>query len=348
MEQQELNVSKTTVESFTEEGVKYEVDLKQKTCTCPAWQSGKTRPCKHLKSLLNPPPKVPTVSMMKSAMIKSVRLRWTEDAVFWARCLWRFPKERYTLVRRLAIMSGEDGMSLPVSIRAVNLLVQWDRVKERHVIAFLAKLCKTTVWYQSEDGRLYAELWRKRMEDKVLPPKLKKANIPELTGLMQKAAEEGDVYRLCCLQDELAKSHRKERSTHIFYKDIRAIAVALNRLEARMTASLLMDAGFPLYTDGNLSAHAVFRLGHSFEPSNEDPSVSASEVDELVDRTDERLKGAGEKVPSYFLDGVHTGGSDRRFAGYEKPMWGMCRAYMTFGRLHPDDKWPADFWRYEE
>jgi len=49
-------------------------------------------------------------------------------------------------------------------------------------------------------------------------------------------------------------------------------------------------------------------------------------------------------LPSYYLDGIHTKGKDRRFTGMPASMYGMCRAYKKFGRLHPDDQWPSDFW----
>jgi len=95
--------------------------------------------------------------------------------------------------------------------------------------------------------------------------------------------------------------------------------------------------------DFNFTGQAVHRF---FEPLGEQGPVKVmkSEATNLL----EKAKKAWEDpkpIKSHYCDGIHTSGSDRRFAGILPAMWGCCKAYKKFGRLHPDDVWPGDFWR---
>jgi hypothetical protein len=42
-------------------------------------------------------------------------------------------------------------------------------------------------------------------------------------------------------------------------------------------------------------------------------------------------------------DGIHCYGSDRRFAGTVENMMGVCCAFAKYGRVHPEDPHPPEF-----
>src|SRR5437016_4168310 len=94
----------------------YKISLDKRTCSCPQFVTA--RSCKHLNALGiygTPRPFVakthPTFSQALSAMVKSIRVRRAEDAVYWLTYLDTFkePEFRFRTARRILIGSAEDG-----------------------------------------------------------------------------------------------------------------------------------------------------------------------------------------------------------------------------------------------
>lgn len=113
--------------------------------------------------------------------------------------------------------------------------------------------------------------------------------------------------------------------------------------EAVRTLEIVRRHPRELKFDSNHLAQAHFRMFEGTLGEQANPRVTTTEVRRLLNKAEKQWENP-QPVPSYYLDGIHTKGKDRRFAGMPVCMWGMCRAFKKFGRLHPDDQWPAEFW----
>src|SRR5713226_9482830 len=91
----------------------FNISVEAKTCDCPDFQN--TGRCEHLTALgihrLKPfiPKTHPSFSQALSGMVKSIRLRRVEDAVYWLVYLDTFkePQSRFRTARRILIGSAE-------------------------------------------------------------------------------------------------------------------------------------------------------------------------------------------------------------------------------------------------
>src|SRR5690348_8164413 len=101
----------------------YQVSVTERLCDCAAFRSMPGLPCKHLKALgiqTEPRPFTPAVrptfSQALSGLVKSIRLRRPDDAVYWLVYLDTFkePTTRTRIARRLLIGAAEDGHSISV------------------------------------------------------------------------------------------------------------------------------------------------------------------------------------------------------------------------------------------
>ncbi|MRS02275.1 hypothetical protein EG832_03445 [bacterium] len=120
-------------------------------------------------------------------------------------------------------------------------------------------------------------------------------------------------------------------------------AEQLQAQEAVDTLSVMIENPRAFKFDDNHLAQAHFRIFSESLGEQDDPRIDPEAVQELIEQAKVRWKNP-VPIPSYYLDGVHTSGNDRRFMGIPASMYGMCLAYKKFGRLHPDDVWPSDFW----
>ncbi len=112
--------------SFSGNGVVYTIDRSDHTCTCD--QFADDGHCKHLDEVgvyrrrEFIPRTHPTFSQGLSGIVKSIRMRRTEDAIYWLMYLDGFPATdklskktaRFRLARRILIGSAEDGHSISV------------------------------------------------------------------------------------------------------------------------------------------------------------------------------------------------------------------------------------------
>ena len=129
------------LKSFRETDLVYTVDRTGRSCTCSQFLSDGH--CKHLDELgvyvrrdFIARPR-PTFSQGLSGMVKSIRLRRAEDAVYWLLYLDEFPASekltrkaaRFRIARRILIGSAEDGHSISVMEHVAsnfNLLCRLD------------------------------------------------------------------------------------------------------------------------------------------------------------------------------------------------------------------------------
>ncbi|MFZ2978038.1 MAG: SWIM zinc finger family protein, partial [Candidatus Magasanikiibacteriota bacterium] len=109
------------IESFTDKGIFYEIDKKNCTCSCPAFQKQSRKMCKHLKKVLfDKEPMVGfSISLLKSAEQKAVRRGDVNRAVKCAKI--HLKKDCNDFWRRLAIIVLEDVVLHPDYKRIVDL-----------------------------------------------------------------------------------------------------------------------------------------------------------------------------------------------------------------------------------
>jgi hypothetical protein len=112
------------LKSFSETDLVYTVDRTGRSCNCPQFLSDGH--CKHLDELGVYVRRDfiarsrPTFSQALSGLVKSIRLRRPEDAVYWLIYLDGFPASekltrkaaRFRIARRILIGSAEDGHSM--------------------------------------------------------------------------------------------------------------------------------------------------------------------------------------------------------------------------------------------
>jgi hypothetical protein len=148
------------VKSFSGESW-YKISLDKQTCSCPQFITA--RSCKHLNALgiyRAPRPFVPkthpTFSQALSAMVKSIRLRRVEDAIYWLMYLDTFKEaeSRFRTARRILIGSAEDGHSIAVMEKIVG---SFKRINKLHagieeLAAEILGICKVPNWWHPSTG----------------------------------------------------------------------------------------------------------------------------------------------------------------------------------------------------
>lgn len=110
------------VESFSEKGKFYEVNLTKKTCTCPAFQkSGKVAWCKHLGTVMNEQnDKKASVSLLKSNLQKAIRRNNSNMALKTAKALLEMDEMNF--LRRFIVIIFEDVILHPSTAQVVDIL----------------------------------------------------------------------------------------------------------------------------------------------------------------------------------------------------------------------------------
>jgi hypothetical protein len=156
-----LNGSETIfLRSFTG-NVWHRISLAEKTCDCPEFRSKAGR-CPHLTALgihpLKPfvPQTHPTFSQALSALVKSIRIRRVEDAVYWLVYVDSFkePQYRFRTARRLLIGSAEDGHSIAVmeKVREKFPTICRPQTELACLATEAVRICKIPNWWQPSTG----------------------------------------------------------------------------------------------------------------------------------------------------------------------------------------------------
>src|ERR1035441_8449030 len=154
------------IKSFSGSGVDYTVDRSERTCTCP--QFAADGHCRHLDEVGVYQPKQftprthPTFSQALSGMVKSIRLRRVEDAIYFLVYLDQFPPNeklsqkaaRFRVARRILIGAAEDGMSLSVMEEvAANFKFLCKLYTPLvYLAAEIVRICKLPNWWNPVTG----------------------------------------------------------------------------------------------------------------------------------------------------------------------------------------------------
>ena len=332
----------------------YNISIEEKTCDCPSFDS-RANGCEHLTALgihrLRPftPTTHPTFSQALSALVKSIRLRRVEDAVYWLVYLDSFKEKQYRFrtARRLLIGSAEDGHSVAVMEEVGRKF--WKLCKPAsdliELVAEAVRICKLPNWWHPDSGGLHY---------------IHESLIGQRTWLYKRWDHTATT-----LQNEIGKAIvEKNPATAIggvmSFADVRPTFGATKQAEfllqcaervghdlAARLCKVHLSAKSALSGDNNFLSQASWMLAGGESPVAETIlPVTADECHELLEKAKERWKNP-EPIPSWCCDGLHCAGDDPRFAGCLPEMWAVCRAFQHYERLSPDDEWLESFKCYD-
>jgi hypothetical protein len=292
----------------------------------------------------------PNTALYVSALVKSIRLRRTEDAITWLLTLWRYPTLRHRITRRVLISSGEDSIS-PELIGAV---AGWYNGPHRqsfpHAAREVCRICGTPSWWAVQAGHDMILSW-KRAES--IAERVQTSSLDATLVLLDRAIARKNL--LGGLGIFMRASLLRDFSNVGL---VSALSPWVEQLNNERVAKLFdgwRQVAPVLGRDTNISGLLVFlllggRLPVVSLPDIKDPRVRLiANFPQCVQLTANGVGAATElpQPPAWANDGIHARGDgpiDRRFAGVLSNFVAMCRAYDFYGRLDPSDPWFPEFY----
>jgi hypothetical protein len=289
----------------------------------------------------------PTFSQALSGLVKSIRIRRVQDAVYWLLYLdtFREAQYRFRTARRLLIGSAEDGHSIVVMEKVLESFprIARSRTGIQYLAAEAVRICKLPNWWHPDSGGrdcIYNSLVAERelayftgdrspenmarMIERGIEEKRKTVALAGVMGLP--AARMGATK-----QAELVLSLAKK------YQNSRAERLAEIHLRAKSALS----------SDNNFISQAVWMLVGGVSPiADAIEPVADTEVENILERAKEMWEDP-RPIPGWCTDGLHCAGNDTRFAGMLPEMMAVCNAFSHYGRCSPEDRWLPEFKCYD-
>jgi len=332
----------------------YSISLEDKTCDCEEFQAKAGR-CEHLDALgmhrLRPftPTTHPTFSQALSGLVKSIRIRRVDDAVYWLLYLDSFKEAQYRFrtARRLLIGSAEDGHSIPVMENVADGF--WKMTKPQCELikldAEVLRISKLPNWWHPDSGGpdyIYQSLvgqraWLyKRWDHKLTTLQREIQNAIEEKN---RAMAIGGVMAFADLEETFGTTKQAEFLLKQAENMGHSLAARLCRVH--------LSAKSALSGDNNFLCQAAWMMAGGVSPIAESiESVTTEECHELLEKAKERWQKP-QTIPRWCCDGIHSAGDDPRFTGMLPEMWAVCRAFQHYNRVNPADKWLPQFQSYE-
>lgn len=278
-----------------------------------------------------------------SALVKTVRLRRVDDAVYWFTHFAKFfPDQKFRLSRRLLIIAAEDNLCVPVQVQAMewfaHSLGKDNKKWYNGAVSLLHLICATQNWWEDPAGAHHILAFRRAerifkdssdLGKKMLAKEPVPLDDPGKALLVHFAKQNVDDWSVC------GDGQPGDKDSYALW--LMEEARKRGMLSARMTALVHHRWAKFLTFDDNYLSQAVYKIVYGLMGYRGFPGVSSEVVAASVTQAKARLQSP-EKPPSWTQDGIHTGGSDRRFAGMYMHMVACCNAYRVYGRLHPDDE----------
>lgn len=342
------------LKAFSPEGDQWHtVSFAAETCDCLVF--GSTGRCEHLSALgihrLKPftPTSHPTFSQALSGLVKSLRVRRLDDAVYWLVYLDTFKGAhfRFRTARRLLVGSAEDGHSLAVMERVGECFSRLRKPQAAltDLVAEAVRICKLPNWWHPDSGGhdyIYQSLvgqrrwWYKRWDH----------TTRTLQTEIQQAIEERHVAMAVGGVMAFADVHETFGSTKQAAFLLQIAENIGHDLAARL-CTVHLSAKSALSGDNNFLCQAAWMMAGGVSPVAETIlPVTAAECGDLLNRATERWKNP-QPIPRWCLDGVHSAGDDPRFMGCLPEMWAVCKAFQHYGRVDPTDEWLPEFRCYD-
>lgn len=328
----------------------YTICFDHKTCDCPGYD-GKGRGCEHLAALgirrVRPftPTTHPSFSQALSGLVKTIRLRRIEDAIYWLLYLDSFKEKQYRfrMARRLLIASAEDGHSIPMMETVVSRFQTACRLQTdlSHLVTDAVRICKLPNWWHSDSGGpdyIYQSLigqraWLYKRWDH--SPETVYREIENAIANKNRANALGAVMALNESPQRVGTTRQAEF--------LLSLAESPRHELAQRLCKVHLSAKSALSGDNNFLCQAVWMMAGGVSPIAERmESVASDECNELLARAKERWRNP-QPIPRWCCDGIHSAGDDARFAGLLPQMWAVCRAFQHYKRVNPQDQWLLEF-----
>lgn len=335
------------VKSYSSDDV-YTVNRAEKTCTCPSFQ--KSQYCKHLELVYvyedkNWYPKPhPSYSQALSALVKAIRVRRVEDAVYWMMYLHATGESgsNFRLVRRLLIGSAEDGVSLPVmeNVSQNYAKLMKEKYHPLYLAAEIVRICKIPSWWLPDSGgpeyiRQAMVGWRQSLYVQTVPSR------EEGYAMYRKAVKAQDFVQASLALEVLVKNTEVKRTE--IAQLVHEVAQEIGHAQAIRAIKLHLRHAQNLSNDYNFIGQAAYwSCGGSFKQADDIEGVIVGEVRELLDKATERWKNP-KNIEGWCCDGHHCSGTDRRFAGMVQDLNAMCLAAKHYGTIDVSAKWLDSF-----
>lgn len=336
------------IKSFTSD-LWYTVDEQSVVCSCPAFQ--KRGMCKHLEALglYKPKPYTlkthPTFSQALSGLVKSLRIRKVEEAVYWLMYMDTFtePSYRFRVARRLLIGSVEDGLSIAAMEKCAQNFVKLTKKSTEllYLVAEAVRICKLPNWWHTDSGGhdyvyqslLGMRLWNAMKWERKL--KVPQEAVELAIDNQDKAMAIGAVMMLDAFKEEFGATKQAEFLLELAQKRACEPATRLCKVHLSQKSALGGDNNF-------LAMAAWMMAGGVNKVVDQIEAVTAGECHELIEKAKEAWK-TPHVIPEWCCDGIHCSGGDIRFAGMLPAMVAVCRAFNHYGRVEPEDQWLLEF-----
>jgi hypothetical protein len=327
----------------------YSVSLDNRTCSCPQFVAT-LLPCKHLNALGiygTPRPFAarthPTFSQALSAMVKSIRLRRVEDAVYWLVYLDTFkePQARFRTARRILIGAAEDGHSISVMEKVVD---SFKRISSVHaelqqLAAEVARICKVPNWWHASTGG-HDYIYHGMVGERQLWQLKTERSSENLMNMLAQAIIEQDKTKALAAAMGFTQCRLGGTKQAEFMLEC---AKKADHKNAQRLAAIHLSAKGALSSDNNFLCQSAWMLAGGMSPiADVIEPVHLSEAEELLEKARERWK-APKPIPGWCCDGVHSSGNDVRFMGARPHMYAVCKAFSYYGRVEPEDQWLPQF-----
>ena len=327
----------------------YRISISDKTCDCPNFDTKKG--CEHLSAIgihrLKPfiPKTHPTFGQALSALIKSLRIRRIEEAVYWMVYLDTFPDPhyRFRVARRLFVASAEDGLSIPVMEQSASTFREICRrdTDLLYLVAEAARVCKTLNWWHPDSGGV-DYIYQSLVSGRVIRYEKWDHKLETLLAKLKEAVEQQD--RMMALGWMGAFGQVKE---HIGQTKLAELilkwAEEKDNEQAVRICHVHLSQRTALSGEDNFLCQAIWVMagGMNLVWDKSEPVV-AGECSELIEKAKEAWK-TPKPIPTWYCDGVYCAGNDTRFSGLVPEMYAVCRAYERYGRIDPSDLWLDSF-----
>lgn len=289
-----------------------------------------------------------SIAQAMSALVKSVRLRHTESAVYWylhvATC---FPNDSLRLYRRLFIIGAEDCIDPTIQRQMYEWYMQALTSKNtprthRLAVYMIQRICTTEDWWQSKSGQRYILGWR-------LTEKASKEAGPlseDQKAYFKSPECSDDIVEIATSSQPMGSRVQKALDLHfhgcasgmnrkLYASKLVGAARASKNLQARLTAQAHLTFATQLGNmDENWLGQALWRL--LGEPLEAQSIADMSDTDKLFDLKLQEVFDAQRTPPAWTQDGIHCSGKDRRFAGLLPSMTACCNVFNENIALSPD------------
>ena len=327
------------------------ISFDQKTCDCEQFLGGQR--CEHLNALgiyrLRPftPTVRPTFSQALSGLVKSLRIRRVDEAVYWLLYLDRFREKQYRFrtARRLLIGSAEDGNAIPVMEMIADSFRMLSKPETDlwYLAAEAIRICKLPNWWHPESGGpdyIYQSLvgqrrwWYKQWDHKL---KTLEQEISIAIDCQDKAMALGGVMAFSFLQKTERVGATKQAEFLLRLAEERKHDLAIRLCKIHLSHKSALSG------DNNFLSQAAWMMASGQSPVAEKSEiVTIGECNEVLEEARESWK-TPHPIPTWCTDGIHCAGNDTRFTGMLPEMNAVCMAFRFYGRVDPADLWLPQF-----